>query len=778
MSDGFNKVADENAQIILSDEQMKSVEAALAGENVRIRAVPGAGKTTVCLRVASELEAKGLKVLQLTYSAVLKEEWRTSRRNSIVGPLNNPHTFHSFVVMLQKALNLPEKCKEDGDIRTFIESDPDPGECLKPEYVADAIMFDEAQDMYPLLFSLICWYAKACGNARFQLFIVGQEEQCVYENGKGGRALEDEKACLKYLTDNNAFSCILRSPHWTECPFTKSFRLTPATANAVNKLFKTNIEACNTRCSNMKPKVFCVNLFHVGSVAKRISKFIEKYGAQNVQLVAPSWKNNGANTKPVNQIKNVLSRMGYMFTDGQSKYRNNKTICYTCPGVKGTEALCTIIIGADSFSDNFVSLPQKFVSMTRAREQLVVFHSYKEVPWLVETPNAYESLGFDVEIDTPFAPEERQCGPRVITVYDLLRSATEIKKLMNEHACCNILKNASLELQIQKSLKFESHEEEFSKIFGIVITFIYAVSCNQTPGFGRIFDNILASSGKNGHVTLNRVYESLLKDNIEFPEYSEFMAMLENDIRTTSQQEIANAFKNHLRKHNLNEYAERIITLDNYEMLFPKKQREQLIGLINKKSKDWDYAEAAHASIAANTFNHDHQLISQIPNYEWIKQADLEHVIRECIQRFEDYHSSRPVTRFEKSVSFMCKEYINYDTVPYRICGIEGRVDAIIILNRKEYEIVEYKFKCSLEDSDFVQLFIYLCIMANNLPRGVRLYGVLFNLKTNEKHIMHLNPQTTTQKLLEAILDIHYKSSVSVNSIIHDTIHSKKRSKN
>jgi hypothetical protein len=62
----------------LSDEQQKVVERALQGFNVRVRAVPGAGKTHTCMALQTALEAMGVRVLTLTYSAVLRRSRRSS----------------------------------------------------------------------------------------------------------------------------------------------------------------------------------------------------------------------------------------------------------------------------------------------------------------------------------------------------------------------------------------------------------------------------------------------------------------------------------------------------------------------------------------------------------------------------------------------------------------------------------------------------------------------------------------------------------------------------
>jgi len=750
-----------------SAEQQKAIDAALAGANVRCRAVPGAGKTFTCLRIAEALEKKGLKVLQLTYSSALKTEWRSKRPDGT--GMFRPHSFHSFALML-KQLYLKDKSvkiRNEDDLREFLKLRP---RLLEADHIADVIIIDETQDMCSLYYDLILWYHNACGKKKFQMVVVGQEEQIVYENGKGGTPVEDEKANLKYLTTDAAFACLLHSESWTECPFTKSFRLTPSNAHAINILFGTNIKGCNKECEDLKPKVICADLFKTICIAQYIENLIKTYGPENVQLVAPSWRiNPTGNAKPVTQIKNELSKRGYFFDEGTTSNRKNKTLYYTCPGVKGTEAMCTVVIGADSFSDYYVNLPQKFVSFTRAREQLVIFTSHENVPWLVEQPNDYILKGFDVEIWNSFNPKNIQSGPRTVCVTDILRSVSAMKLLMDAHAKIDLYEEAGNTLPIPNSLDFGTHKEDLAKPFGIIMPYIYATTQGVSPNFENIFQNVIVSTNNNGKDAVRDICNLLEKNGHTFPEKDQFLTKLHN-IRTTSQTEIAQALKNHLQEHNLDEYADKIITKDAYEKAFPLKKRTELKALMKKGVENWSYSDSAQAAIATDAFGHDHQLISQILHYDWTKTDQMLDTIGKCLQRYNNFHFLTPI--FEYPVSYNCKPR-RYDNIPYEICGIEGRIDAL--LSDETYDIVEYKFKEVLENSDFVQVFIYLCILAvkKETKKKAKMSGLLFNVKTNEKYVVQLEPKTEANKLLEAVLDIHHynpTTNISVESIIENTI--------
>ena len=159
---------------VLTTEQQEAVDCALRGCNVRVRAVPGAGKTHTLIVLAPVLENAGRKVLQLTYSSALKTEWR-EKRGEQTG-LSMPHSFHSFACVLHSYLDDPcDKPIEDAPLRHMLMLPPP----TLPEWlVADVIIVDEMQDVCALYARLLHWYAAACGRT-FQKIVVGQEDQNV-----------------------------------------------------------------------------------------------------------------------------------------------------------------------------------------------------------------------------------------------------------------------------------------------------------------------------------------------------------------------------------------------------------------------------------------------------------------------------------------------------------------------------------------------------------------------------------------------------------------------
>ena len=133
----------------LSAEQRAAVEAARRGENVRVMAVPGAGKTHTCIAMVAALEGMGRKVVQLTYSANLKEESR--EKMGRYGGLWAPHSFHSFAQCISGST-----IDEDSRLVKLLESSPPRLHDAKD--VADVIIIDETQDCTPIFARLLAWF--------------------------------------------------------------------------------------------------------------------------------------------------------------------------------------------------------------------------------------------------------------------------------------------------------------------------------------------------------------------------------------------------------------------------------------------------------------------------------------------------------------------------------------------------------------------------------------------------------------------------------------------
>lgn len=759
----------------LTDEQQKVVDMALQGWNVRVRAVPGAGKTFTCLRLAAALEANGLRVLQITYSSTLKQEWREKRKDQ--RGMFIPHSFHSFARALHKHMQLTvsEPIKEDS-LRKMISEPP----CtLEKEYVADVIIVDETQDCCELYARLLEWYGRACG-AKFQMVVVGQEDQAVFaDGGKGGNNKVDERADLKYLLKDDAFGELLRSHEWIECPFTRSFRLTPSHARAINSLFEADITGCNQRDEDKKPIWICCNILDTRAVAQRVVDFLTQYGQLNTQLVAASWSEES--NLASKSVRNYLSNMSFKFapSNADAEIKRNKTIFYTCCGSKGTEARCTIILGADSFA-SYVNRPSKFVAMTRAREQLVVFQHYQNLPWMNNKPEDLRQHGFIVEMSKPFKPEQKPAQPQIPSVTDLLRSAGNLQRLMDAFCEWHVEQEPQHVSPVPQTVSFGEHSESLSRLLGVFIPFAFAVwNYDAAPRFDHIFEPIIVSTKEKGKAAIDEVELDMSMNGECLPNIRQLKHVIHTAVRKTSEQQIAEAIKNHLTHHGFENYANRIITKSNYERAFPVKKRYELNNIRVLPIAQWSPSDAAHAAMAADAFNGDHYVLRQLENYDWaLEHIDIVQGSHELLSRSLNLLCPSEV-KFEVSTTYSLDKAKDFSNAPYPIKGLAGRIDCVAHTSQGGTVLLEFKFSAELGADNRVQLFLYMCmwVARQEDPAAalISVTGILLNVRTGERLKAKFRPETPVASVIEAALDLHFDHSTTVDAVLARVLRSRKR---
>lgn len=730
----------------LTDEQLRAVERALEGRNVRVRAVPGAGKTFTCLRMAAELEVRGKRVLQLTYSCALKNEWRRKRPATGDGPLSRPHSFHSFACALHELVpgaGGRRPCNDDA-LEAMLASEPP---ALEARHIADVILVDETQDLTPLYARLLRWYGRAC-RARFQIVVVGQERQAVYKDGTGGNTPLERRADVRYLTTDDAFGDLLRTSGWCECPFTVSFRLTNVNARTINSLFDTCIEGGNRVDRGCQPIWYCANMFHFAQIAALVKAFIDEYGIGGVQLVAPSWgrENSGIATRGV---RNALGEMGYLFAESSSAVTEGKLVTYTCSGSKGTEGLCDIILGADSFAW-YVNEESKFVAMTRAREQLVCIQHHQNLPWIGgDSPRDMERHGFDVRIVDEFRPKRQDAFSRTLTVSDLDRSCASLRDLVASHCDFETVVESEGPLEMPQTVSFSSHEEDLNVLQGIFIPFEFARrQTGAAPGFYDIFRPIVVTDRDRGQSAIDAVVGDI--------PCCDALKRALSAARPPTERKIRDAIEDHLRRHDMEAEADRLVTKARYDELFPSQMLEGLRELSRRPIGTWNAAESANAAIAGHVFRRDHWMLRQVMNYEWA--TAYEHVATECHERMRSVLGAYTQATFEVPATFRLVAAMDAPAgSPMRAAGLFGRIDCVVRRGAGgRATIVEFKFKRGdLEANDRLQLFLYMCIWAARHPDEPLPDGILHNARTNETCRATLRPSAAPDEILTRAIKTH-----------------------
>jgi hypothetical protein len=354
----------------LSSEQ-QSIVSLLGENNVLVDSVAGSGKTTTVLHIAQHYSKS--KILLLTYNKKLKFE--TRERVDKMGLENiEVHSYHSFCVKYYL-----RTCFTDSGITKIVNKD------LKKlkNFNYDYIILDEAQDITPLYYSLVCKIYKNNGETHdnvSKFCILGDKNQSIYAFNKA-----DER----FIVFADQIFKFDNTP-WKRVKLSTSFRITKPMAaftnhcllgyqnlNSVKPGQKVRYLICNTFCSKYGGKVF-----------DEIQYYIRKgYQHEDIFILAPSVKSDRS---PVRKLANYLSEKKkipvYVPNNDDERLDEdilkNKIAFSTFHQVKGLERKVVIVFG---FDDSYFEFYKKnvdpllcpneiYVATTRAKDYLSVLH--------------------------------------------------------------------------------------------------------------------------------------------------------------------------------------------------------------------------------------------------------------------------------------------------------------------------------------------------------------------------------------------------------------------
>lgn len=349
-----------------SEEQTLAINHIIAGDNVILDAVAGSGKSTTILSMSQIIPKK--RVLQITYNAMLRKEIQTKIG---VFEIKNVkvHTFHSLAVRYYL-----KSAYTDTGIRKIVLDDMRP---LDKIASFDIIVLDEAQDMSFLYFQFIVKFiADMSGNNRFQLFVLGDFMQGIYEfKGSDVRFITQASHIWK-----NNFRLLSREFH--QCTLKTSYRITRQMARFVNDVMlgETRLEAQKDgpEVFYMRHKSRYLENMAISQIAKLMA---EGASAGDFFIIGASVKGVNSN---IRKMENALVGRGIpcyvpMFdTEGfDDKVIEGKIVFSTIHSVKGRERKYVIVMGFDQSYFHFASgIPVHYcpntlyVACTRATHRL------------------------------------------------------------------------------------------------------------------------------------------------------------------------------------------------------------------------------------------------------------------------------------------------------------------------------------------------------------------------------------------------------------------------
>lgn len=347
-----------------SEEQLVAIRHILNGDNVVLDAVAGSGKSTTIISLAKAAPEK--RILQVTYNAMLRKEIQTKIDKLEIKNVK-VHTFHSLAVKYY--LN---SAHTDTGIRKIIMSDLTPRNNI-PEF--DIIVVDEAQDMSFLYYQLISKFGVDIGGKRFQLFILGDFMQGIYEF-KG--------ADIRFIVNAPQIwthhPCIL-SKTFHHCTLNTSYRITNQMARFVNDVMLGSSRLVSLRDG---PEVFYMrhNSRSLENMAIfQITKLLESGASPgDFFIIGASVKVNSNIRKMENALvnKGIPCYVPMFDTEGfDDKVIEGKIVFSTIHSVKGRERKYCFVMGFDQSYFYFASgldvnkCPNTmYVACTRATERL------------------------------------------------------------------------------------------------------------------------------------------------------------------------------------------------------------------------------------------------------------------------------------------------------------------------------------------------------------------------------------------------------------------------
>lgn len=389
----------------LTSQQQDAVSAFSRGENVKVIAVPGAGKSRVLVQTCLNL-THGICII-LAYNRELKEE--TEEKISSLG-LSERVMCYTYHGLCSKCLRLSP---DDLTLHQTIDDAEQDSSLIVEKLRVDAILIDEAQDFRPSFLRLLKLVIVPSENAQFM--VVGDHRQMLYNYNPEDTASSDFLLeAEEFFKSNNI---------WNNIEFDISHRLSQPMARFVSDVFDDKIESSQT--GGLPVEINTVNMWQTGMLVLQILKACDD--VNNVCLLVARRRNN----TPLTTCLNFLSKNGINIhihgVDGVNpNTRKKKLSVSSWHASKGMEYDVAIVFGVDEFAQK----NPYFVALTRGRKRLVIFQNKDSLnPLLMTTlkEKAYDSDTVILDEQTKMvlktfdtkAPQEKKEETRKLHLVDL-----------------------------------------------------------------------------------------------------------------------------------------------------------------------------------------------------------------------------------------------------------------------------------------------------------------------------------------------------------------------
>jgi hypothetical protein len=350
-----------------SEEQIKIING-LSTSNLLVDAVAGSGKTTTVLHLANTYLYESF--LLLTYNKKLRLE--TKSRASGLGLTNlDVHNYHSWAVK-----HYDHSAYTDTALKKHI---------IKPSkspYSYTVIIIDEAQDMTPLYYKLVCKGVKENLSSP-KIVVLGDRFQSIYDFNKADN---------RFIIYAEKLFGFVNSYPWLNLKLSQTFRVPDKICNFLNQCVLKSDRLTPFRTSESNPIYLYCDAFGSRPYIE-IKSFISKgYGFSDIFVLAPSVRSDKS---PIKALANSLSYSGipiYVPVSDDEKLdeqvMQGKIVFSSFHQVKGLERKVIMVYSFDNgyFTYfNRTECPYKcsntlYVATTRALEHMVLIHHYESKP--------------------------------------------------------------------------------------------------------------------------------------------------------------------------------------------------------------------------------------------------------------------------------------------------------------------------------------------------------------------------------------------------------------
>ncbi len=655
-----------------SKEQIEAI-ISLKDNNIIVDSVAGSGKTTLCLHIAKCYQEED--ILLLTYNAKLKME--TRHKVELLG-INNMevHSYHSFCVKYYD-----HECITDAKMIQLLKR-----EDLKPKRLISyqKIILDEAQDMSPLYYELICHILKDNGQ-KIKLCVLGDKNQSIFKFNNA-----DER----YITlGNRIFNNLYIENKWKLHKLSHSFRITNEMANFLNQCFLSENRLIAKK-SNKKPKYIICDTFgdfkgdsnfykskknNDDKVFEEVMRFLYNgYIYDDIFILAPSLKSKQS---PARILANKLSENGipiFVPVSDEEKLDDDllrgKIVFSTFHQVKGLERKVVLVFNMDKSYFEFYNkdvnpalCPNEiYVACTRAQEQLILIHHYQNdfMPFLDKT-----KLEKYCEYDSDRLHLKKKSEKNIDTnVTDLIKHLpVEVLQKCLTFFDIEVVQQPHTKINIPLKTKQQNLYEGVTEITGIAIpTYFEFIKKGKMTIYDRCKDSL---SGIEDKSTASK---SLFSDEPK---------ILQSDVE------------------------------ENADLVLLKK-----IDFKNLQTKDILYISNLWNSLKTGYIFK----VNQIQKYDWLSKENLDL----CMERLDKLVSNK----LDTEVKFELENNMSSRNPELKNRKMIGIIDCI-----DKNNIWEFKCVAQLEDEHKIQLAIYMYLYKKeNLKKKNTLIFNLMNLSINE----------------------------------------------